>query len=201
MNFSKNLRYLRKKYQHSQDDLAKQLGYKSFTTIQKWEDGSSKPSYSIIMQIANMYNVQVDDIMNKNIENYAPVNIPILGTVRGGDPILAEENITGYENVMLEETENGEYFYLEVVGDSMKDVRILPGDILYIKKQNYLNNKDIGIILIDNEATVKRVIYKNDNMILQPENDNYKPIILTKEDLANGKAQILGKVVHNKIKF
>ena len=148
-----------------------------------------------------MYNVRDDDIMNKDMKNYAPINIPILGTVRNGKPILAEENVTGYENVTLEETENGEYFYLEVVRGSMKGVRILSGDILYIKKQNYLNNKDIGIVLTDNETTVKRVIYKNDNMILQPENDNYKPIILTKENLAIGEVEILGKVIHNKIQF
>ena len=65
----------------------------------------------------------------------------------------------------------------------MKDARILPQDLLYVKKQNHLNSGDIGVFLLDDsETTIKRVIYKNDLMILQPENEEYQPIILTAED-------------------
>ena len=198
--FSENLRYLRKQAQHSQEYLAKQLNYKSFTTIQKWEDGTSKPSYAVIAKIANIYNVSVNDMMEKDLTIHTPI-IPILGTVRGGEPILAQQQIQGYEPVEPQETTNGEYFYLEVVGDSMKDDRILPGDILYVRKQNTLNNGEIGIVLVDDEATVKRVYFKNNTLILQPSNDNYQPLVFDEQQLQQHQVQILGKVIHNKIRY
>lgn len=198
--FSENLRYLRKQAQHSQEYLAKQLNYKSFTTIQKWEDGTSKPSYAVIAKIASIYNVSVNDMMEKDLTIQIPT-VPILGTVRGGEPIYAQQQIQGYEPVEPQETTNGEYFYLEVVGDSMKDDRILPGDILYVRKQNTLNNGEIGIVLVDDEATVKRVYFKNNTLILQPSNDNYQPLIFDEQQLQQHQVQILGKVIHNKIRY
>ncbi|MCF0111721.1 MAG: helix-turn-helix domain-containing protein, partial [Erysipelotrichaceae bacterium] len=138
MNFAKNLRYLRHKSGHSQEKLAEELHYKSFTTIQKWEDGTSTPPYKVIEKIAEMYHVTVDAIMHGNMEENQSVNVPILGIVRGGEPIYAEQNTLGYEPVSPQETAGGEYFYLEVVGDSMMNDRILPGDILYVRKQNTL---------------------------------------------------------------
>jgi len=201
MNFSKNLRFLRKQSKHSQQELANHLGYRSFTTIQKWEDGSSQPPYNVIQQIAKLYQVNVEEIMSNDLEKMNPINIPILGTVRGGEPILAIQNILGYENITLDESKGGNYFYLEVVGDSMKNARIMPGDILYVRQQNSLNSGDIGIILLDDEATVKRIIYKKDKMILQPENEDYQPLVLSDQDIRNRNVQILGKVIHNKIKY
>lgn len=198
--FSENLRYLRKQAQHSQEYLAKQLNYKSFTTIQKWEDGTSKPSYAVIAKIASIYNVSVNDMMEKDLTIQIPT-VPILGTVRGGEPIFAQQQIQGYEPVEPQETNNGEYFYLEVVGDSMKDDRILPGDILYVRKQNTLNNGEIGIVLVDDEATVKRVYFKNNTLILQPSNDNYQPLVFDEQQLQQHQVQILGKVIHNKIRY
>ena len=199
MSFSENLRYLRKKAQHTQEYLAKVLNYKSFTTIQKWEDGTSKPSYAIISKIADLYNVSVIDIMEKDLTQNNQV--PILGTVRGGQPIYAHQETLCYETVETQEHQNGEYFYLEVVGDSMKDDRILPGDILYIRKQDTLNNGEIGIVLVDDEATVKRVYFKNKQIILQPSNDNYQPLVFNEQDMIEHRIQILGKVLHNKIRY
>ena len=67
MSFSNNLRYLRKKFNMSQEDLANKLGYKSFTTIQKWESGVSEPSVSIVKQIAQIFGVSMDSITNDNL--------------------------------------------------------------------------------------------------------------------------------------
>lgn len=68
MAFSSNLRYLRKKYSLSQDDLAEKLGYKSFTTIQKWESGVSEPSMSVVKQLSIMFNITMDELMNIDLE-------------------------------------------------------------------------------------------------------------------------------------
>lgn len=202
MNFSRNLRFLRKQHNHSQEFVAQALHYKSFTTVQKWEDGTSTPSYRIIGKLAELYDVTIDQIMNQDLTQPAYVDIPILGTVRGGMPLYASQVYMGHEPVRIEEAMGGEYFYLEVVGDSMKGDRILPGDILYVRRQSTLNSGEIGIVLLDeSEATVKRVYFKNNGMILQPSNDDYEPIVLNKEDMQNRHVQILGKVIHNKIRY
>lgn len=67
MSFSNNLRYLRKKYNMSQEDLANKLGYKSFTTIQKWESGVSEPSVTVVKQLSKIFNVSMDDIVNTDL--------------------------------------------------------------------------------------------------------------------------------------
>lgn len=201
MSFKENLRYLRKQAHHSQQELARLLNYKSFTTIQKWEDGTSCPPYTVIKKIAEIYHVKVEDIMDQKIASLTTTQIPILGTVRGGEPILATQQILGHEVVLDSEAQNGDYFYLEVVGDSMKDARILPGDLLYVRKQNDLNNGEIGVVLLDDEATVKRVFFKDQTLILQPENEAYQPIVLQAEDMENRQVKILGKVIHNKIRY
>ncbi len=202
MKFAENLRYLRRQKSISQNELADYLGYKSFTTIQKWEDGSATPPYKIIVKIADFFDVETEELMHQNLSFNLKTEIPVLGFVRGGQPIFAEQEYIGFEYVFGDDAKHSDCFYLEVVGDSMKDARILPKDLLYVKKQNHLNSGDIGVILLDDsETTVKRVIYKNDLMILQPENEEYQPIILTAEDQKKRNVKIVGKVLHNKIKF
>ena len=201
MSCGKNFRYLRRKNRYSQNQIADEFGYKSFTTIQKWEDGTAVPPYSVIKKLANFFNVSVDDLMNADLSNIINTEIPVLGLVRGGSPILAEQDYKGFEHVIPDDAAHGDCFYLEVVGDSMKDARILPGDYLYVHRQDYLNNGDIGVVLIDNEATVKTVYFKGDTMILQPANDEYQPIILDAKTQQEKNVSIIGKVLHNRIKF
>ena len=201
MLFGKNFRYLRRKNRYSQNYIADEFGYKSFTTIQKWEDGSAVPPYSVIKKLAEFFNVAVDDLMNVDLSSVINTEIPVLGIVRGGTPILAEQDYKGFEHVIPDDAAHGDCFYLEVVGDSMKDARILPGDYLYVHRQDYLNNGDIGVVLIDNEATVKTVYFKGDTMVLQPANDAYEPIILDPEQQEEKNVTIIGKVLHNRIKF
>lgn len=201
MNFGKNLRFLRRKNNYSQPFLAEHLGYTSFTTIQKWEDGSAVPPYKTIQKIAKLFNVEVDDIMNIDLTVRPANEIPVLGLVRGGTPILADQHYLGFEHVIPDDAAHGNCFYLEVTGDSMKDARILPGDLIYVRQQDYLDNGDIGVVLIDNEATVKYVKYTDDAMILEPANENYEPIVLTREDQQEKQVRIVGKVLHNRIKF
>lgn len=202
MLFSKNLRYLRRKEKMSQNQLADNFGYKSFTTIQKWEDGTSVPSYKVISQIAQIFKVDVEDFMNKDLEELSRSEIPVLGIVRGGQPINAEQNYLGFEHVFPDDAAHDDCFYLEVVGDSMKNARIMPKDLVYVHRQSYLNSGDIGVVLLDNsEATIKRVIYKKDTMILQPENENYEPIILTQDQQKERNVKIIGKVLHVRVKL
>ena len=128
----------------------------------------------------------VDDSFN--LSRREIVNVPIVGTVAAGQPILATENIESYSPLLSEEVPSGETFMLRVKGDSMINVGIFDGDQILIKKQPVAENGDIIVALIDDSATVKTYYKENGHFRLQPENDRMDPIIVS--DLT-----ILGKVV------
>lgn len=107
------------------------------------------------------------------------VSIPLVGTVAAGQPILAEENITGYYPIPAENVPKGsECFALNVKGESMINAGIHDGDMIFVRMCNSAKNGDIVVALIDDSATVK-TFYKEDGHIrLQPENDHMDPIIV-----------------------
>lgn len=107
------------------------------------------------------------------------VSIPLVGTVAAGQPILAEENITGYYPIPAENVPKGsESFALNVKGESMINAGIHDGDMIFVRMCNSAKNGDIVVALIDDSATVK-TFYKEDGHIrLQPENDHMDPIIV-----------------------
>lgn len=127
-----------------------------------------------------------DSWRNKSI-----VPVPLVGNVTAGTPILAQENIEDTYPIPLDLIGcDEEVFMLAVAGDSMVDAGILDGDYIIVRKQNFANNGDIVVALIDNEsATVKRYYRELRHVRLQPENDKYAPIIGTNN------ITILGKVV------
>ena len=111
--------------------------------------------------------------------------------------IYANEDIYGYEYCNHKEYGPGEYFYLKVKGDSMIDLRIGEGDIVYVKKQDYLDNKDIGVFLLENnEVTIKRALINKNSITLKAANPKYKD-----RNYKNDEVKILGKVLHSKVLF
>lgn len=192
MFLAKNLKYLRLKHGFSQDYLADKFGYKSFTTIQKWETGISEPSLGITYELSQMYNTDMHSIYTIDLELSQKTDsdckkVPLLGTIAAGLPILAEENIEDYFNI--DPSINAD-FALKIKGDSMIDADIFPNDIVFIRKQDCLENGEIGAFLIENEATLKRFYKENGEIFLQAENAKYRPIRLTK-----GNVRILGKLI------
>ena len=116
------------------------------------------------------------------------VNLPMIGTVTAGEPILAVENITGYFPVPAEMLPNAELFMLTVRGDSMINAGILNGDQLIVQQQSSADNGDTVVAMVDDSATVK-TFYKEDGYYrLQPQNDALSPIITKR-------CEILGKVI------
>lgn len=115
------------------------------------------------------------------------VNIPIVGQVAAGQPILAEENIESYFPIPAEMVPKGESFVLKVKGDSMVNVGIYSGDQIFVQTCSTANNGDTVVALVDDSATVKTFYKENGYIRLQPENDYMDPIIV--DD-----CQILGKV-------
>ncbi len=197
MNFNEHLKQLRKDKGLSQNDLANHFGYKSFTTIQKWEDGTAMPPMKVLQGLADLFNLTVDELMNGE----EAVLIPILGVVRGGPNQVAQEDYLGQEYVSMNEARGGTYFYLEVVGDSMVNARIFPKDLIYVKRQNHVENGEIAVVMIEEEATVKRVYYEGNKMILHSENDAYEDRVYGPEEIENLQVQIFGKVIHVKIRL
>ncbi len=106
------------------------------------------------------------------------VNVPIIGTVTAGQPILAVENIEGYFPIPPEYLHNSETFMLKVKGESMINAGILDGDMVLVEKSETAYNNDIVVALIDDSATVKRYFKENGHYRLQPENDFMDPIIV-----------------------
>jgi len=109
-----------------------------------------------------------------------PSGLPLVGRVAAGTPILAEENIEEYVEVSPLAGGDGGDFVLEVRGDSMKNAGILDGDTVVVRKQNSVNNGDIVVAIIDEdaeaEATVKRYFREPDHIRLEPENEDFEPI-------------------------
>lgn len=124
-----------------------------------------------------------------NLSRRELVNVPIVGTVTCGDPILAVENVEGYFPVPPEYLNNKQTFMLKVKGDSMINAGILAGDLVLVEEANTAKNSDIVVALIDDSATVKTFYKENGHIRLQPENDTMDPIIV------EGDMSILGKVI------
>ena len=105
-------------------------------------------------------------------------NIPILGRVAAGSPLLAVENIKDYFSLPTEFLPNAETYILEVRGESMINIGLLDGDYLIVEKTNTAKNGDIVVALIDDSVTVKTFFKENGHIRLQPENDDMDPIIV-----------------------
>lgn len=127
----------------------------------------------------------VDD--NFNLVRREMVNVPIIGTVAAGQPILATENIEDYFPIPAEMMPNVETFMLKVKGESMVNAGILDGDKVLVQQQSTARNGDIVVAMVDDSATVKTFYKEDGHYRLQPENDFMDPIIVNE-------VSILGKV-------
>lgn len=127
----------------------------------------------------------IDD--NFNITRREVVNVPMVGRVAAGEPILAVENIDSYFPIPAEFMPNAESFMLKVKGESMINAGIMDGDQILVERCNSARNGDMVVALVDDSATVKTFYKEADHIRLQPENDTMDPIIVPD-------CEILGKV-------
>lgn len=123
-----------------------------------------------------------------NLTRRELVNVPIVGTITAGQPILAVENIDSYFPIPSEYMPNDETFMLMVKGDSMINAGIFNGDKILVQRQSHAKNGDYVVALIEDEVTVKTFYKENGYYRLQPENDTMEPIIVPE-------LSILGKVI------
>ena len=124
---------------------------------------------------------------NFNLTRREMVNVPLVGRVAAGEPILANENIESYFPIPTEYMPNAESFMLKVKGESMINAGIFDGDQILVERCNTARNGDMVVALVDDSATVKTFYKESDHIRLQPENDTMDPIIVKD-------CEILGKV-------
>jgi repressor LexA len=125
-----------------------------------------------------------------NIYKIEKRNIPLLGTIAAGEPIYAAEE---HEVCFVAGSDMDADFCLKVKGDSMVNARINDGDIVFIRKQESVDEGEIAAVIIDDEVTLKRVYNTNGNVMLVSENANYKPMVYKEED--GKEIRILGKAI------
>ena len=192
----------------SQDELGKRLGYKSRSSINKIELDQRNLTQSKIKAIAKALETTPAYIMGwdepdqkldkenlKFFDNLFPIEtkkFPLIGNIACGKPILADEQFEAYieagANIKAD-------FCLRAKGDSMIGARIYDGDIVFIRKQEMVDDGEIAAVLIDDEATLKRVYYDQESNVIQlfAENPQYKTMRFAGEELDH--IRILGKAV------
>lgn len=158
------------------------------STFSNWKQGISEPKMPKLKKIADYFGVSVSYFTGEETNVVLPpikepeklTTLPIIGEIRAGFPTLAQENIIGYEEIPLTWLCSGEYFVLQVVGDSMVDARIMPGDKVLVRVQSDCENGQIAVITIDDiepVATLKRVFFNGDKVELVPENRKYPRMV------------------------
>lgn len=210
MNIGDRVKLLREQKGMTQEELANKLGYKSKSSVTHIERGRDIPR-SMIVKLADILDTtpaylmgwedepektdDLSDLMEK-YDNIKPIKLkrfPMLGEIACGKPIFADEN---REHYIMADMDIDANFCLTAKGDSMINARIFNGDIVFIKEMPIVENGDIAAVIIDDEATLKRVYYYPDQgkLVLNPENPTHAPLVYVGEELNS--IRILGKAVY-----
>ena len=172
------------------------------STFADWKKGRSTPKADKLQTLADYFGVSITYFLSDSVreESARYSLVPIIGEIRAGSPIITNETLLGHESAEVSDAD--EYFYLEIRGDSMKNIGMVNGSVVLFHKQQYAEDGEIVACLVDGDsATVKRFIKTKKSITLMPENEDYSPINLTPEDFESGDARILGVAKEVKIKL
>lgn len=200
-DFSANLKRLMKEKRKTAPMLARYLGT-SDQTVYSWFNERSYPRSANLEKIATYLNVSIEQLTgSNNDDNVSAVRIPVLGSVRAGIPLDAIEDIIDWEEIPIEMTKKGEYFALQIKGNSMEP-RMYEGDIVIVRKQNSIDNGQIGIVLVNGyEATCKKIRISNSGITLIGFNPDFQPITYSAVEIMSLPVQIIGRVVECRQKY
>ena len=197
MTIGENIKRLRIEHGMDQITLGKIAGV-SDKAVSSWENNNSVPRMGAIEKMARYFKIKKSDIIEGGLSGSSCLSsistqkLPLLGDIACGSPIEASEEIGIYieSNSPIKAD-----FCLRCKGDSMIGARIYDGDIVFIRKQEMVENSEIAAVIIDNEATLKRVQYlpEENILILKAENPKYADLVYTGEKLDH--IRILGKAV------
>lgn len=195
--FSDNLNYYMKQHGKSQADMIVDLGINK-STVSTWCNGTKMPRMGTIQTLADYFGVKKSNLVEErqmlppDAIPYIPektIPIPLVGAVNCGTPLFAEDNIEEYIDTPISDITSGEtYFWLRAKGDSMVNIGIYEGDLLLIRQQNDVDSGDIAVVAINgDDATLKRVIKKENAIVLQPENPAYEMKIFVGKEMEDVK--------------
>lgn len=202
MEMSKKIYLLRTENHLTQSELAKIAGATD-KAVSSWEKGTRSPKLQYTKPICEHFGIDLNSFIDESNDVYKaalPSNAipfkpsykaPIVGTIPAGYPVLALEDIEGYADIPYSDEEN--YFFLRVNGESMKNAGIHTGDLVLIRRQKCADNGQIVAARVNrDEATLKRYKQQGDNVLLFPENPEFEPRIVPIKDFETGDAQIIG---------
>lgn len=184
-------------YPPSVREIGKAVGLKSTATVHGYLESLEKKGYikkesqkGRTLKLLKGGNLEGEQTTFEKpvYTNKEMVEVPVVGKITAGAPILAVENVTDTFPIPLDFVGNSESFMLTVRGESMIEAGILNGDYILVRKQNTATNGEIVVALIEDEATVKTFYKEKDHIRLQPENSTMNPIIVPN-------CEILGKVI------
>lgn len=200
-DISKNLKSILTRKGLSQKKLS-EIAELSTSAISDYINENSLMSPSIIQRIAEALNVKPREISSSletvDIEYDDSIDIPVVGKISCGNGMIAYEEIESYESTPKNWLNGGVHFYLKAKGDSMNGSRIYDGDLLLIRKQPEVEDGEIAAVLIDDEAVLKKVYFRDDTIILQSTNQSYPPLIFK---LENKNVTVIGKLKKNIIDY
>lgn len=204
MQMNQYIRMKRNTLNLTVEQVAKYVGV-SMPTVTRWESGEIKNiKNDKILKLATI--LEIDPMMLISWDETTDVHQakkmkPVLGFVKAGYDLVAQEQLLGYEEVSDLEANKGDYF-LQVKGDSMIGSHIFDGSKVYIKAQSDVNSGDIAVVLINGEeATIKKVIKEKNLLILEATNPTYENRYFTAQEVNELPVSIIGKVVSCKIEF
>lgn len=179
----------------------------SEATVSRWESGNianmGRDKIALLSQILKITPGAIAgyDLYQKEFNKKTGVKIPVLGLVRAGIPMDAVEYIIDYEEISEDMARQGEFFGLQIKGDSMEP-KISEGDVVIVRKQPDVESGEIAIVLVNgDEATIKKVQKFNGGINLIPSNPAYDVITYTNEQIEKLPVRVLGKVVELRAKF
>lgn len=195
--FGARLRGLMEELDLSYEQLGARLGMNP-QTLNRYVLGQREPKIGTAASIALALGVDPLWLQGYDVPRLPGARpdqaVPILGVIRAGEPILADQQVEGYAAAGVPDPQD--YFYLRVRGDSMINAGIRPGDLVLLRRQETAENGQIVACMVDREnATLKRFRCQKGMVILQPENPAYEPKIIPLRDFADGTARIVGVVV------
>ena len=199
MGLGQIIRDRRRALHMSASHLAKSVGV-STSAIYNYEQEIRNISNEMLIKFASVFGCSVSELLNEE-KTANSISIPILGDVSAGYPMFAEENIIGYEDISASMVTQGEYFALRINGDSMLP-RMKKGDIVIVKRQSYIEDGQVGVILVNGDsATIKIVHQRTDGIMLSPTNPDFPPLFYSAKSVQQLPVTIIGRVVELRAKY
>ncbi len=193
MTLQELIAIFRDKHQYSLNDIAEYVGV-NVSTVSRWENGLVKNINSEKKELlSSLFQIDVEDYLKHHFYK------PVVGVVKAGYDYFAHQDIEAYEAVSKLDYDRSDYF-LRVKGDSMIGSRIYEDDLILVKKVSDVDSGSLAVVIINgDEATVKRVIKKENMLILEASNPNYETRYFSQEEVETLPVQIIGKVLHVKM--